>query len=164
MTTLTATRGSSTFPVYQPTGSGILCAAYGTYALTSNPAAADIAVMCRIPAGAVILGGHLYAADLDTNGTETLDMDVGMPANGGSGTYDVADPDMLGNFGVFTGDAFAAGNVSNVTGISYPLAGLLTTGVLPAVTKETTIQIVFNDTCATFTAGSVSLVVYYVVP
>jgi hypothetical protein len=164
MATLTATQAADGYPVFKATGAGVKCSAYGTYSLTANPTAADVLKMCKIPAGAVILGGHLYAADLDTNATETLDMDVGMAANGGSGTYDVADPDMLGNFGVFTGDAFAAGNVSNVTGVSYPLAGLLATGVLPAVTKETTIQIVFNANCATFAAGSISLVVDYIVP
>ena len=120
--------------------------------------------MCKLPAGAVVLGGHLYAADIDTNATETLDIDVGWAANGGSGTYDSADSDGLGNFGVITGDAFATGNVSNETGVHYPLAGLLATGVLPSFTAETTIQVLFNATAATFSAGSVSVVVFYVVP
>jgi hypothetical protein len=164
MATLTADRAASTFPVFQPTGSGVLCAAYGTYALTANVGAADIAKMCKLPAGAVVVGGHLYGADIDTNGTETLDIDVGWAANGGSGTYDSADSDGLGNFGVLTGDAFATGNVSNVTGVHYPLAGLLVTGVLPTFTAETTIQLLFNAVAATFTAGSLSVVVYYVVP
>ena len=164
MATLTAARAADSFPVFNPTGAGLLCAAYGTYALTANVTAADIAQMCKLPAGAVVVGGHLYAADIDTNATETLDIDVGWAANGGSGTYDAADPDGLGNFGVLTGDAFATGNVSNVTGVHYPLAGLLVTGVLPSFTAETTIQLVFNGVAATFAAGSVSLVVYYVCP
>jgi hypothetical protein len=65
---------------------------------------------------------------------------------------------------MITGDAFAAGNVSNVTGVHYPLAGLLVTGVLPSFTKETTFTITAIDDAATLTAGSISLVVYYVVP
>ncbi len=164
MATLTASRAASTFPVYQPTGAGLVCAAYGTYALTANVSAADVANMCKLPAGAVVIGGHLYAADIDTNATETLDIDVGWAANGGSGTYDAADSDGLGNFGVLTGDAFATGNVSNVTGVNYPLNGLLATGVLPTFTAETTIQLLFNAVAATFAAGSISVVVFYVVP
>lgn len=164
MATLTATRAADTFPVFAPTGSGLVCAAYGTYALTADPSPSDVIEMCKLPAGAVVLGGHLYAADLDTNATETFDIDVGWLANGGSGTYDAADADGLGNFGVITGDAFAAGNVSNVTGVHYPLAGLLVTGVLPTFTAETTIVINVIDDTATFTAGSVSVVVFYVVP
>jgi hypothetical protein len=164
MATLTTTRADDDFPVYQPTGSGLVCAAYGTYEVTADPAPNDIYEMCKVPPGAVILGGNLYAADLDTNGSETLDLDVGWLANGGSGTYDTVDADGLGNFGVITGDAFAGGNVSNVTGVNYPLAGLLVTGVLPTFTKETTFTITAIDDAATLTAGSISLVVYYVVP
>lgn len=164
MATTTATRAASSFPVFQPTGAGLVCAAYGTVSISADPSPNDIFNMCKLPAGAVVLGGHLYAADLDTDATETLDLDVGWAANGGSGTYDSADADGLGNFGVITGDAFAAGNVSNVTGVHYPLAGLLVTGVLPSFTKETTITVTAIDDAATLTAGSLSVVVYYVVP
>ena len=164
MANFTATRGADTFPTFQPTGSGLVCAAYGTYAVAANPTIADIGQMCKLPAGAVVIGGHLYAADINTNATETLDIDVGWAANGGARTYDAADSDGLGNFGVFTGDAFATGNVSNVVGVNYPLNGLLATGVLPSFTAETTIQVVFNAAAATFTAGSVSVVVFYIVP
>lgn len=162
--TLTSTRAADTFPAFQPVGSGLVCAAYGTYDIAANVEDGDIFEMCKVPAGAVIIGGHFYGADLDTNATETLDLDVGWAANGGSGTYDAADPDGLGNFGVLTGDAFATGNVSNVAGLNYPLAGLLVTGVLPTFTKETTIQVEANAAAATFAAGSISVVVYYVVP
>lgn len=161
--TLTATRAASTFPVFQPTGSGLVCAAYGTYAIAANVEDGDIFEMCKVPAGAVILGGYFYGDDLDT-GTEALDMDIGWAANGGSGTYDSADADGLGNLGVLTGDAFAAGNVSPVAGLMYPLSGLLATGVLPAFTAETTIQIEANAAATTFAAGSVSVVVFYCVP
>lgn len=161
--TLTATRAASTFPVFQPTGAGLVCAAYGSYDVAANVEDGDIFEMCKVPAGAVILGGHFYGGDLDT-GTETLDLDIGWAANGGSGTYDAADVDGLGNFGVITGDAFATGNVSNVAGANYPLAGLLVTGVLPSFTMETTIQVEANAAAATFAAGTLSVVVYYVVP
>ena len=161
--TLTATRGAATFPVFKASGSGIVCAAYGTYEIAANVEDGDIFEMCRLPAGAVVVGGMLYGDDLDT-GTETLDMDIGWAANGGSGTYDSADPDGLGNLGVLTGDAFAAGNVSPVAGLMYPLSGVLAGGDLPTFTAETTIQIEANAAAATGGTGTVSLVVYYVNP
>jgi len=160
--TLTSTRAADTFPVYKPQGAGALGVAYGTYAIAANVEDGDIFEMCKVPANAVIVGGHFYGDDLDT-GTETLDMDLGWAANGGSGTYDSADPDGLGNLGVLTGDAFAAGNVSNVAGLMYPLSGLFATGVLPTFTAETTIQVEANAAAATFAAGSISVVVFYVV-
>lgn len=161
--TLTADRAAATFPVFQATGSGIVCAAYGTYEVAANVEDGDIFEMCRVPAGAVLLGGYFYGDDLDT-GIEALDMDIGWAANGGSGTYDSADPDGLGNLGVLTGDTFAAGNLSPVAGLIYPFSGVFANGDLPTFTKETVIQIEANAAAGTFTAGAVSLVVYYVVP
>lgn len=53
-----------------------------------------------LPKGAIVVGGCFTAADLDT-GTEALDMDLGITANG----VDSADPDFFMNGGIFTGDA-----------------------------------------------------------
>ncbi len=157
MATVTATRAASTFPAFSPVGSGILCAAYGTYDFAAEPAAADILEICKVPAGAVILGGFIRLGDMDTNATETLDIDVGYAANGAVS----ADPDAFGNFGVQTGDALAGYLPEG--GILLPLHGTLATGPV-TVTKETTITVTFVDDPATFDAGEVTVVVHYVVP
>lgn len=160
--TLTASRAANSFPVFKALGAGLLSCAFGTYDIAANVEAGDIFEMCKIPAGSTIVGGYLYGKDIDTNATETLDMDVGWAANGGSGTYDSADPDGLGNLGVLTGDAFAAGSVSTVVGLVYPFSGVFALGTLPTFSKETTIQVVANAAAATFTAGAISVVVFYV--
>jgi len=160
--TLTSTRAGDNFPVFKP-GAGLVAAAYGSYTIGAAVEDGDIFEMCKVPAGAVLLGGWFYGDDLDT-GTETLDMDIGWAANGGSGTYDSADPDGLGNLGVLTGDAFAAGNVSPVAGLMYPLSGLFAAGELPTFTRETTIQIEANAAGNAGHTGTVSVVVFYVVP
>ena len=162
MTTLTSTAAAATAPVFKA-GGNVVQVARGSYSITVNPTAADIYEMCKLPAGAVVLGGRVIGADLDTNGTETLDMDLGWAANGGSGTYDAVDADGLGNFGVWVGDAFAGGNTFGIAGNGFDLAGILATGIFPYFTKETLIQLTCVATCATFTAGSASVVVYYVV-
>ena len=161
--TLTATRAAKGFPVAGVGYGGSIKAAYGTYDVAANVEDGDIFEMCRIPAGAVVIGGWFRGDDLDTNATETLDLDLGWAANGGSGTYDSADPDGLANIGVLTGDAFAAGSVANVVSYNYPFNGLLNTGVFPQFTKETVIQIEANAAAATFVAGTISIVVLYVV-
>jgi len=160
--TLTATRAAAGFPVFKPTGAGLLCVAYGTYEVAANVEDGDIFEMCKVPAGATIVGGYFYADDLDT-GTEALDLDVGWAANGGSGDFDSADPDGLGNLGTLTGDAFAAGNVSPVAGLIYPFSGVFADGDLPTFTEETTIQVEANTAAGTFTAGAMSVVVFYTV-
>ena len=142
----------------QPHGGGLLCCAYGTYEVAANVEAGDIFEMCKIPPGSTIVGGYFYCDDLDT-GTEVLDMDVGWAANGN----EVADSDGLGNLDVLTGDALAAGNLSNVAGLIYPFMGEFANGDLPTFTAETTIQVVAIAPAGTFTAGAMSVVVYYVV-
>lgn len=163
MTTFRATRGALTFPRFQAHGTGLQQVAYAELAIAVNPVAADIYAMCHLPAGAKVLGGRLHASDMDTNASETLDMDLGWAANGGSGTYDAADPDGLGNFGVWVGDLFAGGNTFGIAGNGFDLAGLLATGVHPYFTRPTTIQAVCIATAATFAAGSLSVEIRYVV-
>lgn len=161
--TLTATRAADSFPVYQAQGSGAVCAAYGTYEVAANVEDGDIFEMCKVPAGARILGGWYYADDMDTNASETLDMDIGWAANGGTGTWDSATPTGLGNLGVSVGDAFATPNIGATAGTIAPLQGVLADGDLPYFTKETTIQVEANAVAATFAAGAISVVVLYVV-
>lgn len=161
MTTFTAERAVAGVPVVGAGDAGSTKIAYGTIDVAINPVAADVYEMCRIPAGATIVGGHFRGDRLDTNATETLDLDIGWAANGGSGTYDAMDADGLGNLGVLTGDAFSAGNVANVVSYNYPLNGLLNTGVFPTFTQETVIQLTTIATAATFAAGTLSVVIFY---
>src|SRR5687767_14869205 len=86
-----------------PIPAGVLGVAWGYYNVAANPTAADVLNICKLPAGATVIGGFIQAADLDTNASETLDLDVGWAGNG----TDTADPDGFGNFGVLTGDAVA---------------------------------------------------------
>jgi hypothetical protein len=157
--TLTSTEAGSGYPVYGYGHAGSLKIAHSTYEVAANVEDGDIFKMVKLPAGATVVGGMLYADDLDTNATETLDMDIGWAANGGSGTYDTADPDGLGNLGVWTGDTVAdhAVEVGNV----FHLTGNLVNGDLPTFTRETTIQVEANAVAATFAAGAMSVVVYY---
>jgi len=164
MATFTSLQAATTYPIFKPIGSNIKCSAWGTLAVAANPVAADIYQMCWLPAGARVLGGHIRMADFDTNANETFDIDLGWAANGGSGTYDAADADGLGNLGVLTGDAFATGQLANVVGGTYVLAGpFLSVGVFPTFTRNTLIQFTCVATCATFTAGQLSVEVDYVV-
>jgi hypothetical protein len=156
MATVTATRAGSTFPTSRPVGGGILGVAYGTYTLASNLAATTIIEFCRVPAGAVVIGGYLQGADLDT-GTEELDLDIGWADNG----VESADPDGFGNNAVLTGDV----------SVHVPVASIFLhfTGVLidtgpQAFTNETMIQAVINVDSATGGTGVLTCVVFYVMP
>lgn len=158
MATFTATRAASTFPVAAPIAGGQLCVAHGTIEVSANPVANDVYEMCRLPAGAVVVGGRFLSDDLDTNATETLDLDVGWAANGA----EAADPDGFGNFGVMGTDTVAG--VKPESGYNFALGGKLITDGPQTFTKETVVTVNCVATAATFAAGTMSVVVYYTMP
>lgn len=150
MATLTAARAAANFPVSSYAGGGVLQAAYGSYTLTANPTAADIIQFCKVPAGAVVLGGHFRGEDIDT-GTEALDIDIGW----------TADTDGFGNFGVLTGDVST--DVKPEVSILYPLNGTLKSGPV-TFTAETTIIGTVNVAANAGGTGVLWVTVFYVVP
>jgi hypothetical protein len=156
MTTTTTSRAATPFPVYSPAGmgAGAVAAAYGTYTFAANPTAADIIKMCKLPKGAVPIGGYFSCVDIDT-GTETLDIDLGIAANG----VDSADPDFFMNGGVFTGDAITDLPLTNAA--NYRVF----TGPFPVTTlgAETTVQAVVNTAANATGTGAMWCVIYYVV-
>jgi hypothetical protein len=158
MATFTAARAASTFPVAKTVGGGVVHAAWGTIEVAANPVAADVYEMCRVPAGAVVIGGQIFSDDLDTNATETLDLDVGWAANG----VDVADPDGFGNLGVQGTDTVAG--IKPEAGYNYQFGGVLITDGPKTFAAETVIQVTTVATAATFAAGTLSVVVYYLNP
>ena len=157
MADLTNARAAASFPAFQSHASGLLCAAWGSEAIATNPTAGDILSVCKVPAGATVLQGCIYADDLDTNVSETLEIDVGWAAN----ADEVADPDGFGDFGVVTGDVVA--EYKPVAGIVMPLQGTLFSAGPKTFTAETTITATFVAGAATGGTGQLTIVVYYVV-
>ena len=153
-TTFVATRGKSTFPAAAGGAAMNLKVATGTIEIAANPTAGDIYEMCRLPAGAVVVGGHLMGDDLDT-GTETLDMDIGWKAT----ADEVTDTDGFGNLGVLTGDAVT--DIKPEVSIWYPLGGVLRTAGPKRFSAEAVIQLYCNVTAATGGTGTLTLVVFY---
>ncbi len=154
--TTTTARAAASFPVAGPAAAGVLQVAYGTHTFASgDDEAADVFLMCKIPAGATIIGGYVRGKDLDT-GTEALDIDVGWTANGAES----ADPDGLGNLGLWSGDA--ATDVRPEVGIYYNFGGVLMTAGPQTFTRETTIALTVNTPANVLTSGLVTVVVHFV--
>ena len=147
-----SSRAAAGFPVYAGTY-GNLRVAYGEASVTENPEDGDIWPLCKLPKGAVVVGGYFYATDIDS-GTETLDIDLGIAANG----VDSADPDFFVNAGVLTGDAIT----------DLPLTGAanvrLITGIKAALGAETTVQAEANAAANAGGTGTIGCVLYYDVP
>ena len=58
MATFVGARAAPSFPAMTG-GAGNLCTAYGIISLTANPTINDVHNVCKVPAGAVVLGGTL---------------------------------------------------------------------------------------------------------
>lgn len=155
MATITADRAATTFPVFKPLGSGTKATAYGTYSLTANPTVADIYEMCRLPAGAVVVGGEFWASDMDTNVTPTLDIDIGWASNG----TEAADSDGFVNSGVLSGDAITGLKAAGSNFRPFVMSGGPFT-----FTAETVVTATIVAAAATFAAGTLYVRVDYVVP
>ncbi len=153
MATVSASRALSGVPV---PGTGILRVAHGTYEHATNLAATTIIEYCRVPKGAVVVGGWWGGDDLDT-GTEELNIDIGWAANGS----DLADPDGFGNLDVITGDVSVHVPVASMW---YPLQGVLIASGPVTFAAETTLQAVVNVDAATGGTGTSTMVVYFYVP
>lgn len=152
MATYTADRAAANFPVFQSHEPGSLCVAYGVLELDAEPAAASTAAMCKLPRGAVILGGYLRGNIIDAHAdSETLDINVGIAGN----------DDMLLNGGVLDCDAVA--NYLPEGGFLIPLHGELANGPI-RLDAETEILVTFVDDPATFIDGTgvITLVIHYV--
>ena len=153
--TLTGTRARKTLAKAGTGPAGNVKAAYGTVTVDAASEDGDIFEVCWVPGGATIIGGWIMAGDGDT-GIEALDIDIGWAANG----TDAADPDGLGNLGVWTGDAGDGGTIEPGNWIG--LAGVLLSAGPKAFTVDTKIQLETNTAAATGVAMEVSVIVLYV--
>lgn len=115
-----------------------------SYTLSANPTANDTLYMLQIPAGYKVVDGWLLAPDLDTNGTPTIEMDIGISG----------DATKFLNSGVLNGTA-----VTNYTIQGGSKVPFLSSSVPYTPTSATDIIITFTGVAATFAAGTVSLYV-----
>lgn len=151
-----AARAATGLPVFKPVGSGIVCVAWGTYTHATNLAATTVIEYCRVPKGARIVGGYWSATDLDTNGTEEINIDIGWAANGD----EIADPDGFGNLDVLTGDVSVH---LPVAGIWVPFIGVLQSAGPKLFNAETVLTAIVNVDAATGGTGQSTMVAYYTV-
>lgn len=150
--TFTGTNATAGSPVFQPMGKNV-GVAYGFFTLTEVPEVGDKYQLCKLPKGAIPIGGYLSGTDIDT-GTETFDMDLGIAANG----VDAADPDYFVNSGVMSGDAI---NELLAQGKIYrPIVMTSAT----ALGGETIVQAEVIAVANAGGTGTVGCVVHYVVP
>lgn len=125
---------------------GNLKVLFGTQDITSAQSATDTLNFFTAPAGFTPLFGWLMGADLDTNATETIQIDIGISG----------DTTKYLNSGVITGDAVT--EFKPVVGIYMPLAEELFTVRPTEFAVDTDIIGTFVGAAATGGTGVITLV------
>lgn len=140
MATTTNSTAAAGVGVYEGEGYELVCIP-ATLTLAANVTAADVYQMVKVPKGAIVVDVMAVASDMDTNGTPTM-------------TFSVGYGDDINYF-------ISASTVAQSGGI---VRSNLATGRPLTFPAEDTIDISFDAVAATFAAGTIDLMVYYVNP
>lgn len=114
--------------------------ARGEFTATTAFTTADFVDMFDLPPRARVIGGFIKATDMDSNGAPTITLNVGI----------VGTPQLF----------FAAANVAQAGGV---LATLTTAGYDYVTTGKTPVRLVPQANAATFAAGTIIVVLDYIV-
>lgn len=145
-TTLTAAANGPA-PVNSSGPANLVLAQRARVHVTANPTAADIVELFKLPAGAQIIGAHLRADALDTDGSAAaLTLKLGVTEND--------DAFFTTTSGVFVKSEVLALDDQDVDAAAYALAP----------TADTKVILTWGHAAATFTAGYVDVVVEYTTP
>jgi hypothetical protein len=157
MATVRSATASANAPASGHGFAGSKKTAYGKYAYTTaGPLGGDTIVMCRLPKGAVILGGRFRGRLMEsTTSSATLDIDIGI-------TSGDTDTDAFGNLGVLSGAAKTGIQVG--TGYNYAFGGVLLSDGPLTLTKESEIGLTVVTSSFGFVSSVLSLEVDYVLP
>lgn len=153
----TRTRADLNAPVPSPPSEGnVKQTLYAIIDITTIAVATNTIDIGYLPKGAIVTGGYFSAVDLDT-GTEALDMDLGITANG----VDSADPDFFMNGGTFDGDAIATmlplTNASNLRVFTGPFPVL-------QLGAKTLVQHITNTAANATGTGKFVVCIDYILP
>jgi hypothetical protein len=152
---LSGTAWSATKSHTSQPAAGSLGVAIGTYQLLANPTAGDVIRFCRLPAGAMVIGGTIYGQDIDS-GSGLLNIGIGREANGAES----ASSSGLG--GGQMGGAVVP-EIVPAAAIWRPLQGTLLANGFQKFTFETWISGTVVAAANVFAAGRLTVVVQYIV-
>lgn len=142
MATTTTANAAAGFPLTTP-NDGVVAVAYGSVAVSTNPDPADTIEFCRLPEGAVVVGGFLQSSALDTDGSPSLAYKLGTESDD---------------------DAFLAAIAYGSSARENRELFNDVDNSMTALSASTKVVLTWTASAATFAAGNASLVVYYVMP
>jgi len=167
MATNTATRAGTT---KSPAASGWAQSQYrawGTIEVSTNPAPADTFVMCKLPKGAMIVGGWLKGDKLDSTGSGTACLTINIGVNKavttptGTSVSASSTSNALGASWALGPDAAAVTGYKPETGRNQPLGGLLLSDGPLLVSDDCEAVVTVITSAQGLTTGTLTLFVDY---
>lgn len=168
MATYIAARASASRPVVSSGPAQDLQVAWGAVELTTAVAAADIITLCRLPKGAVVVGGRLRGDKLASGAaaaSESLTIAIGIDqaATLYDGTAVGAGSMVNGLMTTQILSGVAVTSIKPETGYDMPLGGLLITSGPFTVGAECNVNVVVQASAGagSFISGTLSIEVDY---
>ncbi len=171
MATLFSSRGGSTRPSAAAGWASDLKRAWGSYewGAVTSPTIADTIVMCKLPKGAVIVGGYLQGDKIDSAvaGSNLLSINIGLDKavvlqSGTTVTAASTSNALAAAWALGGGDTAAVTGYKPDTEVrNLPLGGLLLTEGPLLCTDETNAVVVVRASTLALTTGTLTLMVDY---
>lgn len=167
MTVNTAVRAGANKPSISGGLAGDLKWAWGTIEVTANPAPLDTFVMCKLPKGAMIVGGELLGDKLDSTGsgsaclTINIGVDKAVTAADGTAVTSASTSNALGASWALGPDAAAVTGYKPETGRKQPLGGLLMSNSYLLTSDECNAVVTVITSANGLTTGTLTLAVAY---
>lgn len=167
MTINTATRAGKGTPSAAVGWGQELKRAWGTIEVTANPAPLDTFVMCKLPKGALIMGGALLGDKLDSTGsgsaclTINIGVDKAVTAADGTAVTAASTSTALASAWAIGPDAAAVTGYKPDTGRNLPLGSLLLTNGPLLTSDECNVIVTAVTSAAGLTTGTLTIYVDY---
>lgn len=167
MTVNTATRAGANKPSAASGWAQNHQTAWGTIEVSSNPAPTDTFVMCKLPKGAMIIGGRLMGDKLDSTGsgsgclTINIGVDKAVTMPNGTSVTTASTSNALGASWALGPDAAAVTGYKPETGRNQPLGGLLLSDGPLLCSDECNVVVTVITSANGLTTGTMTLEVEY---
>lgn len=168
MTQYTATRALASKPTPSLGWQNCKFSTFETYEVATAPAANDTLVLCKLPKGALIIGGQLITERLASGtsaGSASLGVNIGVDVKvytqGGTSVATTSTSNCLGTFGPL--DYAAVTGIKPESGVNMPLGGLLYSDGPLRLSDNGNVYVTFSSSATSFVTGQLTLRVDYVI-
>lgn len=170
MAQLRTTRAGVNFPSRSAGWAGAVHTAWGYYEHTVSPAAADTVVFCKLPKGALVIGGRVKGDKLDSAGSGSslasinIGLDAAVTTPAGTSVSSASTSNCLLASLNLGPDTAAVTGYKPESGVrNVPLGGLLLTDGPLLTSAECHAYVTWTASSLAFTTGTMILEVDYIV-